>query len=463
LCFWTLPLLIHFAPDTLPRANEIALNWRIAAFVAAVTVATPLFFCAAPFLDTMRTAAASQLRGEGRTTTQGKRERLIMSGAVVVQFSLAFLLLTTAGLLLRSFVNAHETNPGFQPDHVISMRITLPDTTYKTGVQLGSLFNRLLGRLTGLPGVRQTGAISDLPMSSSSNVLLSAESHARHSERADTLFCLGDALAALRVQLLEGRLLEPEDYLGKPHAAVISEGLAKRLWPYENPIGRHIKFGVDDPMNDQPWLTVVGVVADVKAKLTSKSPRLAVFTTHSDWVNTMDVIVRTSANPLSLAPAIRRQISQLDPNLPAGRIEAIDEILNESLSAERFRTWLLTCFAVAAMLLATLGIGGLLGYNTAQRMQEFGVRVALGANGRNLLGLVLRHCLRLSSTGLIIGLIASLITTRALSALLYDTSPLDPTTFAAVSFILMLFALGACMVPAWRVIHVDPLTSLRAE
>lgn len=461
VAFWSIPLLVHLAPDSLPLLGEVGLNWRTTVFVLAITLATPLFFCLAPFVGTIRSALANQLRG-ARTTTQGKRERLIMSAAVIVQFSLAFLLLTTAGLLLRSFVNASEANPGFRPDHLVTMRIALPDTTYKTPSQIASLFTRLLARLGALPGVRQVGAMSGL-MKSVSDGLVSVEGS--NSERVDTFLCIGDALAALRVSLLKGRLLQPEDYIGKSDVVVISEGLAKRAWPHENPLGRHIKYGVDDPMNDQPWLTVVGVVADVKAKLTGQSPRLAVFTVPSshNWVDTMNVLVRASANPLSLASAIRHEVSQLDPNLPAGRIETVDQILTESLSAERFRTWLLASFAIAAMLLATLGIAGLLAYNAAQRTQEFGVRIALGANRRNLLGLVLRHCLRLSSTGVAIGLIASLVTTRTLAAFLYDTNPLDPATLAAVSLMLTLVALGAAIVPAWRVIHVDPITSLRAE
>ncbi len=443
--------------------NEVGLNWRVTAFVAVVSLATPLFFCLAPFAGTIRSALADRLRGEGRTSTQSKRERLIMSTAVIVQFSLAFLLLTTAGLLLRSFVNASESNPGFRPDHLVSMQIALPDTAYKTPSQVMNLFNRLLARLSTIPGVRRVGAISDLPIDSTSNVLVSAEGQGNRNERVDTLFCFGDALACLRIPLLKGRFLRPEDYIGKQHAAVISQGLAKRIWPHENPIGRHIKFGVDDPMNDQPWLTVVGVVADVKSKLTSESPRLAVFTTPQDWVDTMNVVVRTSGNPFGLASAIRHEVSQIDPNLPTGSIKTVDQILAESLSAERFRTWLLASFGIAAMLLATLGIAGLLAYNAAQRMREFGVRIALGANRRNLLLLMLRHCLRLSGTGVAAGLVVSLATTRALSALLYETSPLDPATFVSVSFLLTLVALGAAMIPAWRVVHADPIASLRAE
>lgn len=462
LAFWAIPLLVHLAPDTLPRLNEVGLNWRMTIFVIAITLVTPLFFCLAPFVGAIRSGLAEQLRGEGRTNTQSKRERRIMSGSVVVQFSLAFLLLTTAGLLLRSFIRASEANPGFQAEHLISMRIALPDTTYKTPSQIRDVFNRLLVRLGTLPGVQDAGAISDLPMQSTSNVIISIQGRRNQSELVDTLFCLGDALASLRVSVVKGRLLRPEDYIGRPRVVVISEGLAKRAWPDENPIGQHIKFGVNAPMNDQPWLTVVGVIADVK-KATSQSPRLAVFTTPEDWVNAMNVVIRASADPLAMARGIRREVHQIDPDLPTGSIKTVDQILNESLSTERFRTWLLASFAIAAMLLATLGIAGLLAYNAAQRMREFGVRIALGANRRNLLGLLLRYCLRLSGAGVSIGLMASLITTRSLSALLYETSPSDPATFAAVSAILMLVALGAAMIPAWRVFHADAVSSLRAD
>jgi putative ABC transport system permease protein len=177
----------------------------------------------------------------------------------------------------------------------------------------------------------------------------------------------------------------------------------------------------------------------------------------------MNVVVRTSGDPLALTSAIQDKIAQLDASLPVGKIETLDQVLEGSLSAERFRTWLLVCFATAALLLATLGIAGLLAYNAAQRRQEFGLRIALGADRRALIGLVLRHCLRLSGTGIAVGLAASIATTRALSSLLYETSPLDPGTFIAVALVLLLVALGAAMLPAWRVARTDPITALRAE
>ncbi len=464
LAYWTLPILVRLAPDTLPRLNEAGVNWRITVFSAAVTLATPLILCLAPILDTMRPAAVDRLRGEGRTSTQSKRQRRLMSGAMIMQFSLAFLLLTADGLLLRSFIRASEANPGFQPEHVLSMRIALPPTTYRTPPQIANLFDRLLARLSALPGVQRAGAISELPTGSSSDVVLSIEGRGGDSERADTFSCLGEALDALRLQLLKGRLLRPEDYAGPPHAAVISASLARRVWRNdEEAIGKRVKFGVDDPMNDQPWLTVVGVVSDVKAKLTSNAPRLALFTTSDHLPDTMDVVVRTPVDPLSLASALRYEVSRLDPHLPAGGIQTVDRILNESLSPERFRTWLLSVFAIAAMLLATLGIAGLLAYNAAQRMQEFGLRAALGASRRNLIGLVLRDCLRTSGTGIAVGFTLSLAATRILSALLYDTSPLDPATFLAVAALLLLVAIGAAVFPAWRVIHADTIAALRAE
>ncbi|HZQ53229.1 MAG TPA: ABC transporter permease [Bryobacteraceae bacterium] len=459
LASWTLPLLLHFAPGNLPRINEIGLNWRILFFVAAVTLAAPLVFCLGPLVNTLR----SILPGQGRTSTHSRHQRLMMSAAVVTQFSLAFLLLTTAGLLTRSLLKAAEANPGFQPQHLISLRLALPTTIYKTQSQITGFFNSLVARLSTLPGVRQAGTVSDLPAGSSLNVIISIEGHRNQTAKVDTIFCLGNALDTLHIALLRGRLLRPGDQVGGLHPAVISESLAKRVWPHEDPIGRHVRFGVDIPNNREPWITIVGVVADVKARLTSNGPRFLMFMTWPDFRYEGTILIRTAGDPRTLSSVIRREVNRLDPNLPVGKIETVDQILDDSLSAERFRTWLLVSFATAALLLATLGIAGLLAYHTAQRAKEFGVRIALGADRRALLSLVLSHCLRLSGTGIAVGLLASLFVTRTLRALLYDTSPHDIVTFFAVPAILALVALGASLIPAWRAIHTDPITALRTE
>jgi predicted permease len=460
LTFWVLPLLLRFAPDSLPRLNEVGLNWRMAVFVAVVSLGTPLLFCLAPLVHTIYSAISHPLRGEGRASTLSRGGRSLMSGAVVIQFSLAFLLLTTAGLLIRSFLKASETDPGFRPEHLVSMRIALPDTVYKQPAQISGFFDGLLTRLSALPGVQQTGAVSDLPMYSSSNRILSAEGRLKGIGKVDTIFCIGNAIESLRVPLLRGRLLQPGDGLGKPRAAVLTEPLAKQIWPYEKPIGTHIKFGYD---LKEPWVTVVSVVGDIKDRLTSHSPRTLLFTTPEDWVREMNVLVRASSDGRFLPSTIRHVVHQIDASLPVGKIETVDQVLNESLSAERFRTWLLTSFAAAALLLAMLGIAGLLTYNTAQRKQEFGVRIALGADRRDLLLLVFRHGLQLSAIGIAVGILGSLLVTRAVSALLDDTSPHELSTFVTVPLILVLVALAATLFPAWRAVRTDPMTALRAE
>jgi putative ABC transport system permease protein len=316
-----------------------------------------------------------------------------------------------------------------------------------------------MAKLGTLPGVSQTGAVSDLPMGSSANRLLAVQGR-QGTERIDTIFCFGSALPALGIHALRGRLLAPEDALAKDRPAVLSESLARRLWLHGDPIGHHAKFGESEK---EPWMTVVGVVKDVKDQLSSSSPRFLLFTTPEDWDTWMNVLVRASQDPLSLASAVRKQIKELDPSLPVSKLETLDQVLDQSLAAERFRTSLLSAFAASALLLAMVGIAGLLAYHAAQRRQEFGVRLALGADRHDLLRLVLLHTLRLSVSGIALGLTASLVVTRALSALLYETSHYDPATFLAVPAILALVALCASVLPAWRAIHTDPARALRAD
>jgi putative ABC transport system permease protein len=459
LAFWALPFLLRLAPEDLPFVEQAGLNGRVAVFVCALTLTTPLLFCLAPLFNVMRAAIAQQLRNSGRTSSQGRQQRFIMSGTVVLQFGLAFVLLAAAGLFIRSFRSASRSDPGFRPEHLLSIRIELPGTVYNQQAKISEFANRLIAKLGALPGVSQTGAVSDLPMSSSSNRLLAAQGR-QQTERIDTIFCFGSALPALGIHALRGRLLAPKDALAKDRPAVLSESLARRLWPHGDPIGHHVKFGESEK---EPWMTVVGVVKDVKSQLSSSSPLFLLFTTPEDWDTWMNALVRTSQDPLSLASAVRRQIKELDPSLPISKFETLDQVLDQSLAAERFRTSLLSAFAASALLLAMVGIAGLLAYHAAQRRQEFGVRLALGADRRDLLRLVLLHTLRLSATGIALGLAASFVVTRALSNLLYETSRYDPATFLAVPAILALVALCASVLPAWRAIHTDPVRALRAE
>jgi ABC-type antimicrobial peptide transport system permease subunit len=276
------------------------------------------------------------------------------------------------------------------------------------------------------------------------------------------LWSFGNALETLGTPLVQGRLLGPVDDLSSDARVVISETLAKRSWPGQNAIGRRLKQGsLEMPL---PWATVVGVVKDVKESQSSVSPNPTLFYTEAqNQHNDMHLVIRASADPRSLATAIRKEVHRLDPALPAENIQTLDYYLDESLAPERFRTFLLASFAGIALLLSLVGIAGLLSYTTAQRRQEFGVRLALGALPFDLVRMVFAQGLKLSLTGIVIGMVASLLVTRALGSFLYETSPYDPLTFIAVPLLLTLVAMGAGVWPAWRSSQVNPAGALKAD
>ena len=408
LAYWALPLLLRFAPESLPRLHEIGLDWRVLCFVAAVTLTTPLVFCLAPVIDIATTEIADRLREGGRTGTQSKRQRHFMSTAVVTQFVLAFLLLSGAGLLIRSFVRASESDPGFKPDHVLSIGISLPGAAYGKPETVEEFYREALQRVSALPGVLEASGISELPMNRTGNSVYTVEGGGRAKDNAFRFYVSGDAMKLLRLPLLSGRYIDRRDGLNAPIAVVISESIAKRNWPGQDPIGHRMKFGIE--ASRTPWMTVVGVVKDVRDSLASTAPRSLMFLTavaqeqifHSS-VRNRQILVRTSQDPLMLAGAIQRQIRGLDPALPLQQVQTLDQWLGKSLEPERFRTFLLAAFAGTALLLAMLGIGGLLAYNVAQRAQEFGLRMALGASQQDLVSIVVKQGLRLSLLGITVG------------------------------------------------------------
>lgn len=462
LAVWGLPLFLRLAPESLPRVEEIGLDWRVLCFIAAVTLLTPLLFCLAPIVDLARTTIANRLREGGRTGTQSKRQRYLMAGAVVMQFSLAFLLLASAGLLIRSFIRASESDPGFRSDHILSVPVSLPRTLYDKPEKAIGFYERLLQQVRTLPGVRQSGAITDLPMNYTNNNVYTAEGGRTENQTTHVLYVSGEALPLLRIPLLRGRFIDDRDGKDAQKVTVISQTLAEQNWPGQDPIGRRIKFGI--AISNMPWMTVVGVVKDVKENLESTAPRALIFQPQKQAnENDMKILLRASGEPAALEAAVRGEIKKIDPSLPVERAQTLDQWLGESLAPQRFRTFLLTSFAGVALFLAMLGIGGLLSYNATQRTQEFGVRMALGASRKDVWMLVLKQGLRLSAVGIAVGLIASFAATRVLSSLLYQTSEYDAVTFVGVPLLLALVGIAASCLPAWRAMQVDPMEALRAE
>ncbi len=457
--FAGLPILLHVVPGNLPRANEIGMDGRVMLFVLEIVLATPVLAALVPMFYALPTAIANRLRESGRSGMQGKQQRGFMSAAVITQFSLAFVLLAAAGLFIRSFVKASESNPGFEAEHVLSVPIELPSAVYRTSEKERSFYGELLATVSKLPGVRRAGAITKLPMFYSGNGVITPEGRGNVTERAHMLWSFGSALETLGMRRVRGRLLGPSDDSAKEGRVVISETLAKRSWPGQNAIGRRMKQGTLD--SSAPWMTVVGVVKDVKEKQASTAPNPLMFM--PEVQDEMLLVVRTAGDPRGLSNAIRRAVHGLDPSLPVGGAQTVDAVLNETLAPERFRTFLLASFAGIALLLSVVGIGGLLLYNTAQRKQEFGVRLALGARRADLVRMVFGQGLKLSAVGIAIGLLASLAVTRGLAGFLYETNRYDPVTFVGVPLLLALVALGASVWPAWRTSRVDPVRALREE
>ena len=341
------------------------------------------------------------------------------------------------------------------------MRVRLPYAAYDTDVKQRAFFDRALPAVASLPGVERAGAMSNLPMLTTNNQLLRPEGGQHDTERVETLYCEGEALGTLGLSLREGRLLEPRDRLAKPQVAVISETLAREAWPGRSPIGRRLRIGV---AGTDPLMTVVGMVKDVKPKLASNEPRPMMFlTTASDPPLDMQVLVRTAIEPASMIAAIRREVRQIDSRLALEDARTLDQWFAQSLAPERFRTALLASFAGAALLLAMVGIAGLLAYATSQRAGEFGVRIALGAQRRALLWMVLRQALLLSGCGIVAGLLVSRAVNRTLPSLLYETRPFDPVTYTAVPLLLAALTALSSLWPALRASRTDAVSALRGE
>lgn len=460
--FWGLPLFLRLVPGDLPRLSEIQIDGQVIVFVLALTSLIPVLSALIPMIYVLPSAIGDRLREGGRSASQGKRQRLFMSTAVIAQLSLAFVLLTAASLLIRSFFRASESDPGFDASHLISVPIDLPQAAYQKPESVQSFYRELVSRVSLLPSVRSAGAISDLPMYFTGNAIVAPEGRGQQTERTHMLITFGNALRTLGTPLVQGRLLGPEDDVARDAHIVISETLAKRSWPGQNPIGRRMKQGTLEMPT--PWMTVVGVVKDVKESQSSTTPNPAYFVPETQSTqNQMQLVIRTSGNLRALSGAIRREVHRLDPALPVDDIRTVDYYLQKSLEPERFRTVLLASFAAIALILSLVGIAGLLSYTTAQRKQEFAVRLALGATRSDLVNMVFALGAKLSLIAIAIGLIASFVVTRALTSFLYETSPYDASTFFGVPLLLTIVAIGAGIWPAWRSSLLNPSVALKME
>jgi putative ABC transport system permease protein len=474
---WVLAMLVQFAPETLPRLHEAGIDPRVLAFTALLAIATAVLCGVLPALEASRFDSADTLKESGRSGSVGRRQRLIFNALVTAQFALAVILLIAGGLLARSFWKLMNVDAGIRADGVLTLATSLPVTAYPQGSDVRAFYTQLVANLERLPGVSAVGASTDLPLGIRERRAFTLENEGDASRSAGRTvahdWVLGSYFDSLGIPLKRGRYLGPQDTATSEPVVVINETMARAYWRDGDPVGARMAWG--GPSSHGPWMRIVGVVADVKqGPLNSQT----VPQTFQPWLQVrdellgenvvgifrgMELSVRTAADPASLASAVQGQIRLMDAALPVTSVRTLAQVVNESASPQRFNAVLIAAFALLAVLLAALGIGGVLATSVSRRTQELGVRMALGARSGDVLRMVLREGMTLVGIGLAIGLPIAFAATRLMSTLLFEVSPTDPVTFATVSVILVLVALTACYVPARRATAISPLVALRSE
>jgi predicted permease len=468
--------LAVLAERILPRTQEVGLDHTVLLFTLVVSVASGILFGIVPALSATKTDLNKSLKDAGRTKSDARGNRGLHDAFVVTQIALALVLVVGSGLLIRSFIRARDTDPGFHPENTVGLSISLNGPQYKQLSEIQTFYDRVTAQLSALPGVSSVGMSTDLPMNSGWTHGFTAEGHEdeqRHGMPVDFHTLVGgDYFHTLGIPLVRGRFFNDDEMHGKGDAVIISEGMAKRYWPGEDPIGRRLHWGrIADSMDTHPWLTIVGVVGDVKQGPLDAATKPHTYETFEHMCMDPNIpmctgrimLVRSQSAVGAVIPLARNIVQQMDPQQPIGRVWVMNDIISNSLAPRRFNTWLLAAFGFGALLLAAIGVYGVISYSVSQRTRELGVRLALGAQPADILRLVLRKGLVLAAIGLAIGIGASLATTRVMSSLLYNVSATDPLTFVAVGALLVIVALAACWIPARRAMRTDPAVTLRYE
>jgi predicted permease len=468
IAFWGTSGLLSLVPSSLALPRSASLGRWVLAFVATVSCLTPVVFGIAPAFQVSSVHLQGSLQEGGRSGTPGRARHRLQGFFVTAEFALAMILLIGAGLLIRSFSKLLVISPGFRPDHVLTMSVPLPFEGYSKATQVRQFYQQSIEHIASLPGVKSVAASNDLPLQGAESEVLQVEGRPSSTPIMTVTWSLGDYFSTMGVPLIKGRFFTPEDRIGSQPVAVINEATAKLLWPGEDPLGKRLGHPFPNMMR-----TVVGIVGDVNdGPLGSKPgphfylPYLQLpddYIVYNNVILPINLVVRTSTAPTSLTSAVVAQIHSLDPQLAVANIRTMDQEMASSVAAPKFNTFVLGLFAFLALFLAAIGIYGVLAYAVAQQSHEIGIRMALGAQRRDVMRLVLDRGARLALTGTAIGLLASFGLTRLMSSLLYGISASDPLTFAAVAIVLVAVALLACYIPAHRAMRVDPLIALRYE
>jgi predicted permease len=458
-------LLRRASPQGLPFYMTLELDPTALAFALLVSLATGVAFGAVPALRGARVNLNASLRDGTRGAGEGVERSRLRSGLVVAEVALSLVLMVGAGLLIRSYRALEGTNLGFDERGVLTMRVSLPETKYPERARRLAFYEALFARLSALPGVTVVGSARGIPFSGwdvQAGMMVEGKPAPRQGEGLDVHYqwVTSGYFPALRVPLLRGRALAATDRDTAALVGVINETFAKRAFPGEDPVGKRVRTGTGDP-----WVTVVGVVGDIRHyRLPQPMGPAIYFPYASGPTHTQTLTIRTTlADPLALAPAVRAAVRDLDPDVPVYQVLTLEQQVSRSLWRQRMQGQVLGIFAALALLLAVVGIYGVISYAVAQRTRELGVRIAMGASRRQVLALVLGQGARLALAGVALGLLGALALSRVIASLLYEVDALDPVTFGAVPLLLAAVALLATWVPARRATRVDPLIAIRGD
>lgn len=459
-------------PVPMPRLEEVSINPGVLLFTFLICVGSGILFGLAPALQTSHPSLSGSLKETNRSSSSASAHRTHRA-LLVFEVALALVLMIGSSLLIRSFVRLNSVNPGVETEHVITAAISLSNR-YSEPPQIRQFWQQFLQKVASLPGVRAAGITMSLPP----NLLLISNpfivegqgyDRQRQLQLAEEMLVSPEYFRALGIPLMKGRFFSPADRVEgekDPMIVIINDTMAKQYFSGKDPIGSRIQTG--DPNPNSRWETVVGVVGDVKYSGLDAAPGPTIYVPYTEngwvgWSREMYLVIRGTGNMTDLVPTIRGKLASIDSTIPLGQIRTMQELLDESLGEQRFRTWLITAFAALALLLSAIGLYALVSYSVSQRTREIGIRVALGAQRSHILTMVLKEALHLLVFGLLLGLVGALLVTRIIQSLLYSTSAIDALSFAATSLTLIIVALLACYIPARCATKVDPLIALRFE
>ena len=466
IAIWGLDGLRRLNPGNIPRLQDIGIDGRVLIFTFAVALLTGVLFGLAPALRGSMVNLSETLKEGGRSMV-GSGSHRMRNLLVIAEIALSLVLLIGAGLLIRSFLQVQQVEPGFVARNVLSLRLSVAGTAFAEESRRWNFYQQMWERVRSLPGVESVGGGSILPLTGSiSWGSITPEGYnpasGQSQIQADGRVASVGYFETMKIPLISGRFFSDQDTKDSPEVVVIDEKMARQYWPDTDAVGKRLKWGGVD--SDNPWMTIVGVVGNVKQYALDTDSRVAFYMPHSQALaGTMYLVARTTGDPLSLAAAVTKAARDMDPNVPVYDIKSMEQLLSESLARRRFAMLALGLFAAVAMLLAVIGIYGVMSYAVAQRTREIGIRMAMGAQTSDVLKLIVRQGMSLAGIGVGIGLAGAVAVTRVMASLLFGVSATDPATFAAIALLLGGVALLACYVPARRATKVDPMIALRYE